>query len=672
MAFKKWIVGHPDKNIAQLASNELDIDPFSALLLCTRGIKELDDMELFLTDEPILADPHDLTDIEKAADCINEAIESGLKIAIFGDYDCDGVVATAIMYKYLISRGADVVTYIPDRINEGYGMNKTAIDALNEQGVQFIVTVDNGVAATEEISYAASLGIVTVVTDHHIPPEVLPDAAAVVDPHRQDDYSSFKDVCGAYVAFKVICVAENKEPEEMLYDYADLVAVATVGDVMPLVNENRSIVKQGITRIRQNSNLGLSALLSVSGVDRDTVDGSKVSFGIVPRLNAAGRMGNAQRAFNLLISDNMIDALKIANEIEDENQTRQKAEKTILSSAIKTIETEGYSRNRVIVVSGENYHLGIVGIVAARICEKYGRPAIVLSSDGVMAHGSGRSITGFNLFEAIKNTSGYLERFGGHELAAGVSLKPDNIDEFRRAINDYALEREIVLPSINIDFKINPQGLSMSMVDAIKALEPFGNANSTPIFGLFNVVLQKISPIGQGKHLRLLFEKNGSSFQSLLFNVTADDFCFNVGDSLDLAVNLDTNTYKGVTSLSVIIKAIKPSYIDDDKIFGEMFTIDDYLSGYGSLNSLPIPTRGQIGEVYKFIQNGNCRKEKIIYNFINSLGYFLTEISIIILKELTLIEEKAGVIMLNNNRIKRELSDSDTYLELLRGGGIHE
>ena len=341
MAFKKWVVATPDRERAKLIADECDIDPFAALIACGRGITDSSYLEQFLSDEPLLCDPRELADICLAADTVNAAIEKGVHIAVFGDYDCDGVVSTALMYDYLVSRGAKVTAYIPDRVAEGYGMNKAAVDELKSKGVGLIITVDNGVSCAEEIAYANSKDITVVVTDHHIPPEQLPSAIAVVDPHLKHCPSTFKEICGAEVAFKLVCVLDDKEPEQMLPRYADILAVAVIGDVMPLVNENRSIVKMGINKIKNSPSVGIAAILNIAGIDRADITAGKISFGIEPRINAAGRMGSAFRAFNLLTCGNMLDALKIAGPIDDDNALRQKTEKDIDTSAVKIIEEDG-------------------------------------------------------------------------------------------------------------------------------------------------------------------------------------------------------------------------------------------------------------------------------------------------------------------------------------------
>ncbi len=666
MAFKKWVVGETDRDMAKSLAEEFDIDPFTALIACGRGVTDSSELELMLSDEPLLCDPNELMDIDVAADFINTAISDGRSISIFGDYDCDGVVSTVIMYDYLASRGAKVSYYIPDRVDEGYGMNKSAIDKLKAEGVEVIITVDNGISCKEEIEYAKSLGIETVVTDHHLPPEELPEAVAVVDPHRKDCPSSFKEVCGAMVAFKLVCVIDDKEPEQLLYRYADLLAIATIGDVMPLVNENRCVAKAGINSIKQKARVGVGAIISVGGFDRTAINSGRVSFGIVPRINAAGRMGDASRAVKLLLCTNMLEAIGMANEIDNDNALRQSEERKITAEACQIIEKNGYHHNRVIVVSGRDWHCGILGIAASKITEKYGKPTFVLTESEGVCHGSGRSFKGFHLYNALSACEDCLVKFGGHELAAGVSVGKDSIDEFRRKINEYAARLPFVPASINIDLKLNPAGLSVDMAFAIKALEPFGAGNPTPIFALMGVTLQKINPIGNGKHLRLLFSKNGNAFQALLFGVTPEQFCFEQGDVLDLAVNLEPNLYHDEYTLSVQIKAIRLSGVDEDRLFREIENYDKLLSGMDGDAANALPSREEVGGLYKAIFNNPVKSERIKHINLKDLGYAKTMIAVKTLLELGLVTKKEGVLYAVSGAPKTELSNSETYNNLLK------
>lgn len=669
MSFKKWVFSECDKELAKELSYECEIDPIAALIASARGYSDISELEQFLSDEPMFSDPHEMTDIEKAADCIRTAVEDGVRIAVFGDYDCDGVTATVIMYDYLKSIGADCFYYIPNRASEGYGMNKSAVDFIKNKGAGLIVTVDNGIGCIDEIDYALSLGIKTVVTDHHIPKSVLPNAVAVVDPHRADCPSSFKEICGAQVAFKLICVIDGKEPEEMLPVYADLLAIATVGDVMPLSYENRSTVKLGLNKIRSNPRTGVAALMSVSALNRNEINSVKVAFGIVPRINAAGRIDSADSAAELLLCTDMLKALEIADGLDKQNSERQSLEKKIFSQAVNIIETNGYNHDRVIVVCGEGWHGGVVGISASRLMEKYGKPTIVLSSDGEMCSGSGRSYSGFSLFDAIEKCSALLTKFGGHELAAGLSLKLSDLEEFRKAINVYAHTLTYEPPCLHIDCRLKPAAISTDVADAVKELEPFGNGNPVPVFCITECKLQKITPIGSGKHLKLLFEKDGSSFQALLFGVTSRDFCFECYDILDVAFTLDTNTYNGNYTVSVRIKALRPSGINDDELFDEITALDDYYGGYGIDSSVITPSREDVGAVYRLAVSGSYGKEAITYRLINTVGYAKTAMALQTLKEINLISQDSdGFINGIKTSVKTDLMKSKTYKKLSEGG----
>ncbi|MBR3144803.1 MAG: single-stranded-DNA-specific exonuclease RecJ [Clostridia bacterium] len=668
MAIKKWVIGKPDRELAKNIAAECDVDPFVALISVARGIEDSYELEEYLSRECYITDPRELADITLAADIINAAIEAGDKIAVYGDYDCDGVTSTAIMYDYLSGRGATVTTYIPDRLNEGYGMNKAAIDKLNSEGVKVIVTVDNGISSYDEIEYANGLGLTVVVTDHHIPPEILPPAAAIVDPKRIDCMSSFKDICGAEVAFKLCAVLDDKEPEEMIGRYADLLAIAVIGDVMPLVHENRAIVREGIKKIMHNPSVGVSAILNAAGVDRKTITSNRLSFAVTPRINAAGRMSSADKALKLLLCTDMLTALNLANDIDADNTARQTTEREISEEAFGIIENNGYQNDRVIVVKGENWHLGVTGIVASRICERYGKPAIVLSNSGDKVHGSGRSYEGFNLFDAIVAAKEHLVRYGGHSQAAGITLEDGKVSDFRKAINDYARKTEVTYPTLNIDFKLNPSALSVDMAHAIKTLEPFGNSNTVPLFALMGVTLKGISELSGGKHLKLHFVKGDTSFDALLFNKTRAKFPFSLGDTVDIAVSLDANLFRDRYTLSVFIKAIRMSGDYEEAYFTEKTALEDFFKDISINKTLLLPSREEIGVIFKEIKSENSLKERIYNKHLSDMGYAKTVIAVTVLKELNLIEENDGVLCVAENSAKTDLNLSSTYKKLTKGG----
>lgn len=670
MGIKKWQIAGFDKTLAKELAEECDIDPIVALIASARGYTDPASLEEFLSDEPCFDDPRNLTDVEKAAEIINSNIENGSKIAVYGDYDCDGITSTVLMFSYLKSRGVDCVYYIPDRFDEGYGMNTGAVEKLAGEGVKLLITVDNGIACHNEIKRAKELGMSVVVTDHHLPKETLPQADAVVDPHRADCRSEFKEICGAEVAFKLICVLEEREPEELLPYYSDLLSVALTADVMPLIYENRAIVKYGIEKLKQSPLTGFSALMSVAAIQRENISAGRIAFGIAPRINAAGRMGSAARAVELLLSDNMLNALGIANEIDDDNSERQRIEKEIFAEASAEIEKKGYFYDRVIVVDGEGWHNGVLGIVASRITERYGCPSIVISRNGNAASGSGRSIEGFSLYDAINAASDTLSKFGGHELAAGISLSSDKIPAFREKINEYASGCDFVPPVLKLDCKLNPSGLTVELAEALKELEPFGQGNPSPLFGVYGVELVRINPIGGGKHLRLIFSKGDNSFQALLFGVTAEQFCFECGDLLDLAVTVSSDVYNGETRLSVQIKALRMSGTDDDRLFGEISCFNDYMAGRPVDAEQLLPSREETGSVYRLIASKPVTGERIKYLTLNTVGYAKCEISLMVLSELGLIQKDgAGFYKITGAGRRTELANSAVYRNLLERSG---
>ena len=670
MGMKKWQIAGFNKMLAKELAVECDIDPIVALIASARGYTDPASLEEFLSDEPCFDDPRNLSDIEKAADIINSYIEDGSRIAVYGDYDCDGITSTVLMFSYLKSRGADCVYYIPDRFDEGYGMNTGAVEKLAGEGIKLLITVDNGIACHNEIKRAKELGMSVVVTDHHLPKETLPQADAVVDPHRADCRSEFKEICGAEVAFKLICVLEEREPEELLPYYSDLLSVALTADVMPLIYENRAIVKYGIEKLKQSPLTGFSALMSVAAIQRENISAGRIAFGIAPRINAAGRMGSAARAVELLLSDNMLNALGIANEIDDDNSERQRIEKEIFSEASAEIEKKGYFYDRVIVVDGEGWHNGVLGIVASRITERYGCPSIVISRNGDAASGSGRSIEGFSLYDAINAASDTLSKFGGHELAAGISLSSDKIPAFREKINEYASGCDFVPPVLKLDCKLNPSGLTVELAEALKELEPFGQGNPSPLFGVYGVELVRINPIGGGKHLRLIFSKGDNSFQALLFGVTAEQFCFECGDLLDLAVTVSSDVYNGETRLSVQVKALRMNGTDDVRLFGEISCFNDYMAGRQVDAEQLLPSREETGSVYRLIASKPVTGERIKYLTLNTVGYAKCEISLMVLSELGLIQKDgAGFYKITGAGRRTELANSAVYRNLLERSG---
>ncbi len=672
MQYKRWTVNPLEKALAAELAEECNIDPFIALIAAGRGYTDPYELSELISPDLLMNDPFELRDMEKAVDIISDAIYSEEIIAVFGDYDVDGVTATALLYSYLKNRGARVIYAVPDRERDGYGINISAIDKFHAQNVDLIITVDNGISAISEIDYAKRLGMKVVVTDHHLPCDELPEADAVIDPHRVDDFSEFKEICGVMVAFKLISALEGKSSEEMLYEYGDLVTVGTVADVMPLIQENRSAVRAGIDVIKEGKRRGVSALLKASGIDPYTLNASKIAYSIAPRLNAAGRMGDAARAVELLLADEDEVANGLAELLCNENIRRQSLEKKIFAESVEKVEKNGYKHNRVIVVDGEGWHHGVIGIVAARIAEKYGRPAVVLSvSDGV-ANGSARSIRNFSIYDAIAKCSYLLSKFGGHEMAAGVTLSASLIGDFRRAINEYAANLDRVFPEVRLDCKLNPSALSLDLVEELRALEPFGVGNPMPVFGIYGVKLEKISPVASGKHLRLGFTKNGCSFIAMLFGTTPQEFSFEAGQTVDIAVTVDSNEYNGTTSLTVHIKEMRAASENPEQILIDMDEYESFKSGLSGDYTEIAPTREETAAVYKEI----IHSEKPIAKLMNKLQNTVSPAKVLISAEalcelgICSLYSKEGVptLKISNSGVKVNLADAAILKKLNRRG----
>ncbi len=606
MSRKKWIVRSGNKEDATMFAEKLGVSPYAALIASTRGINTIDGArEFFGLNERKSVDPMDFPDMYAAVKRIQKALDEFERIAVYGDYDADGVTSTALLYSYLEMQGADVVYYVPNRHTEGYGLSYEAIDKLSMMGVKLIITVDNGISAVAEAKYIRELEMELIVTDHHLPSEALPQAVAVVDPHRTDCNLKFKDYAGVGVAYKLICALEGEE-NGITDSFVDLVTVGTVADVMPLIKENRELVRRGVNMLADSDRIGIQALIEAAGLGSRKMTSTSVAFGICPRINAAGRMGSADRAIRLLLSDDYDEAMLLAQEINDENVTRQQTEQDILIQAVEQIsKNPEWQYQNVLVVAGEGWHDGVVGIVASRLVEKYGKPTLVITIDGDDAKGSGRSIEGFNLYDAISHCSGCLTHFGGHTLAAGIGLKAADIDTFRTAINDYSDTIEMPFPVQNIDFKLNPACVNTEMLETVEQLEPFGAGNPQPIFGLYNMTVTDIQPIGNGKHLRVVLERNGVSLQTVKFRTVQAEFPFVRGDVVDAAVGLEPNEYLGQIRVSILLKNIKLHDMVEDDLFSSMRDFSLLMRGRsdGFDPSLLIPQRETTAAVYRFIRS---------------------------------------------------------------------
>lgn len=647
MILRKWEVRPLDKERAAAFAQTYGVPFFLAMLMNIRGLDDAAHLREFLGEGEPLSDPFLLKDMDKAAARITRAVDNMEKIAVYGDYDADGVTSTAMLYSYLETRGADVIFYIPQREGEGYGMNIGAVEYLKEQGVSLIVTVDNGISSVQEVARANELGIDVVVTDHHRPQEILPDAVAVVDAYRPDDTSPYKHFSGVGIAFKLLMALEDGagDVEDLLEAYSDLAAIGTIGDIVPLTGENRTLIRAGLEHLSQSDRPGVQALLENAGIAGKALTSTNVAFTLVPRINATGRMGAPERAVRLLISGYEEEAEVLSEEICADNEERRRVEAEIAEAAFADIEAKGYMKDRVVVVDGENWHHGVIGIVASRVTERCGKPCMIISRGETEAKGSGRSIEGFSLFEAICACGDLLLKFGGHPMAAGITLKPENIEAFRKRINQYAAEHFPQMPTqtVTLDCKLNPTALSVSMAQSLTQLEPFGNGNPQPVFGLFNMELSNVTPVGGGGHLRLTLEKNGAVITAMRFNTKPEELPYHIGDKIDLAVQLEAREFRGQPSLTVIVRDMKFAAFDTEKNIASLASFEKWQRGEvlsaEDKNRL-YPDRACLAAIYRALRTVNG-KETDQVRFVSQFGKDMT---LGLFKTALLVFEERGLV----------------------------
>ena len=531
-----------DAKYSSVLSAQQKENALLAGILTARGITDPAEALTLLAGEEDLSDPFLLTDMQKACERIWQAIDNGETIVVFGDYDVDGVTATALLYQHLKGMGATVKCMLPSREGDGYGLSRNAIQSIHDKGYQLIVTVDNGISAVEEAEFAAELGIDLIITDHHLPPETLPKAVAVVDPRRLDDTSPFKGLCGAGVAFKLCAALDGCPPEEMLDYCGDLAAVGTVADVMPLTGENRTLVKSGLRQLQNTDRPGLEALLEEVGLAGKPVTAENISYAIAPRINAAGRMDSAVTALQLVLCEDPDRAEELAHKLNEINIKRQETELEIFKAAQVLLEQQPERlEDRVMLLWGRDWHPGVIGIVASRLVERTGRPVIVVTVDEHgECKGSGRSVPGFNLHACIGSCADLLIRYGGHAMAAGLSVREENLPELRRRLNEWAARECPVLHTapLECDLPIHLDRVTVDSVRRIDALAPFGAENPTPVFLLQSAVVDGVYPVSEGRHSRLRLRQGNASVYAVWFGMPSEQLPYTMGDVVDAALNL--------------------------------------------------------------------------------------------------------------------------------------
>ncbi|MBQ4517820.1 MAG: single-stranded-DNA-specific exonuclease RecJ [Clostridia bacterium] len=538
------------------------IPPLVTSILLKRDVESFD--EFINPNVDKLCNPFFMKDMSKATKRIAEALANKETIAVYGDYDVDGITSTAILTHFLRSHGGDVLYYIPDRLGEGYGMNVHAVEKLAKRGVSLIITVDCGITAVEEVEHAKSLGIDVIVTDHHECKDNVPHSIAVLNPKQADCEYPFKKLAGIGVVFKLLqaLTEELKFHMQALYDeYLDIVALGTIADVMPLTGENRIIVKNGLKQISYTSNRGIRALIKQSEIDSAHITTGTVGYVLAPRINAAGRIGAPESAVELLLAKDDSAADKYAQLLNNENRQRQEIEQRIFEDAQAMLgDYQNLDDESVLVLAKEGWHHGIIGIVASKITERLNKPCILISLENGLGKGSGRSIKNFNLFAALSHCSEYLVKFGGHELAAGLTVTEENLESFRQAINQFAkdtLTEDDYISEITIDAELPIDYLNLNTVEKFSIMAPYGMGNPSPVFLCKNLAVTAIRTLSEGKHLRLNLSDGRYAVSAIGFSMGELAAKLKVYDTVDIVFNLDVNTYRGERKIQILLKDLR-------------------------------------------------------------------------------------------------------------------
>lgn len=556
---KKWECYNLDNEKVEELVKKRHITNLLASILVNRGIIDGEKINVFLN--PTRKDfynPFLMPDMEIAVKRIVKAIENKEKIMIYGDYDADGITSITVLKKYLNEIGLKTGEYIPNRLNEGYGLNKDAISKIYNDGYKLMITVDCGISGLEEVEYANSLGMEIIITDHHEPAEKLPEAIAVIDAKRKDNKYPFNQLAGVGVVFKLIQAisTELKLEEKEYLKYLDLVCIGTISDIVPLVDENRVIAKLGLKLIEKTKNIGLKTLLNIA--DLKKIDSNAISFGVAPRINACGRMGFQEEALQLFLTEDSGEATKIAKRLVQFNQERQAKEKQIFEEVIEKIEKDDKDK-KCIVLAEENWHHGVIGIVASKITEIYYKPSILICLEGDKGKGSGRSVPGFDLYTALTKCSDYIEKFGGHSMAIGITIKKENFEKLKEAIEKYAQESNIsdIMPIINIDKEINLKNINIEEVKSLELLEPFGEGNKMPLFLLRNLKIDSIRALSGGKHLKLTLKQDNNIVDAIGFNMGDLSKEYLLGDKVDVVGTIEINSFGNKENIQINLKDIR-------------------------------------------------------------------------------------------------------------------
>ncbi len=667
MIYREWNVGGADEQTAATLARETGYGLLLCRVLAARGMAAPEQAAALLSDSP-LPDPFLMRDMDSAVKRIAKAVQAEEPIAVFGDYDVDGITATALLYTYLESIGAQVFYKLPSRSDEDYGLSPALVDAMADRGISLIVTVDNGTTAFEAAARAKERGVALVITDHHLPGDTLPEAHALVNPCRTDDESGLGMLSGAGVAFMLLAAMEGCPADEMLPEYGDLAAIGTVADVMKLVGPNRTLVKAGLAALRDTHRPGLAALIDACGFGDKDITAESVSYGMAPRLNAAGRMDDATAALHLLLAEDEDEALAIVESLQQQNAARQKAEQEILDVIFAQLDADpALRRHRVLVLWGDNWHPGVIGIVASRLVDRLHKPAIVISFEDGEGKGSGRSTGGFSLYGAIAACHPLLTRYGGHDLAAGFSLRRENAEAFRQEVNAWA-ERQSpvpVLPQVHADVCVPLADLSVDAVRELERLAPCGSGNPAPRFLLDGVQIDAVYPLSEGKHTRLRFTKGGAGLYAVLFGTAPGRLAYQPGSAVDVLVALSVYDGKQGPQLSARVLEMRPAALSNRHV-ALCAQYEDLAAGRlpaGEQSAQMLPTRDDIAGLYRLLRGGTAVQENDLRPLFARLGEENTGrvlVGLAALEELGLIEKEApgGLYRVADVQGKRDLAQS--------------
>jgi len=684
-----WRLRESKEDLVSNIANKHQLSTIMATILANRNIVRDEEIKRFLhVDRDKFHDPYAMKDMDLATARIMKAIENREKITIYGDYDVDGMTSTSILYMYLKENDVQVDYYIPNRLEEGYGVNNDALKYIHDGGTSLVITVDTGITAVTQVDYAKEIGLDIIITDHHECQEKIPDAIAVVDPKREDCNYPFDMLAGCGVAFKLIhALSMQFHNTALIWKYLDIVAVGTVADIVPLVDENRVITKLAFETMMDTWNVGLKALIDVSGTKKgDKISAGIIGFRIAPRLNAAGRLGDAKRGIALFTTQDQKEAVAIAEDLNEENIKRQELEQKITEEAIEIIEeTIDVENTKIIVVASGKWHHGVIGIVASRITEKYYRPTILLSIEEGVASGSARSVDGFSIFEALYSAKDILTKFGGHEMAAGMSLDEELVDVLRDRVNSYAhihMKEDILMPKMNADMEITIDAINIPLIEDILKLEPYGMGNPEPKF-ICKGRVNDVRKIGkESNHLKMRVDDNQYFLDGIGFGMA--DFYDYIDQSGNIALlgTLNINEWNGTKKPQIMLKDIN---INNDYIKGVREHLEIFMTMKGNgfddgdltsiMNKQLIPTRKEYENIYRAILalEKQQKHKVILYPFLKQLQYSVPKqlisflICLEVFHELGLLEYKVEHMELNfnlNKGIKVTLEQSNLYKKL--------